>query len=165
MNFSKSIIPMSSAFGAAASILRKIFTFRKKLSKVPFKLIGNSVQLSDFSLPISWILPNFSVSSALAALLLYFRMTCAFYFEMSKLRLYFDVPSSSSRRSSQTTCHYFLETLMLLLAPVTSFLSEEVFWNYGKNNLESVHLRKNYRKYNFTDGIMWEARVVFRPRK
>jgi len=64
---------------------------------------------------------------------------------MAKLRLYFEFPNSERRRSAQTTCYYFLETLVLLLAPFLSFLSEEVFQTYlTKNNFgsNSVHLRK-----------------------
>jgi len=98
--------------------------------------------LGDLRMTVVSALEKFSVSAAVGALLHFCRVTCAFYFEMAKMRLYFDSPNSEHRRSAQTTCHYFLETLVLLLAPFLSFLSEEVHQTYTKNfGNNSVHLR------------------------
>lgn len=49
-----------------------------------------------------------------------------FYFEAAKRRLYFLAPDCLERRSSQTALAEILDVLTRLLAPITSFLAEEV---------------------------------------
>jgi isoleucyl-tRNA synthetase len=49
-----------------------------------------------------------------------------FYFESAKRRLYFLDPDCLERRSSQTALEEILDVLTRLLAPITSFLAEEV---------------------------------------
>jgi isoleucyl-tRNA synthetase len=66
----------------------------------------------------------------------------AFYFDVLKDRLYISAPKSRGRRSAQTAIWRIGEALVRLLAPITSFTSEEV-WQYlphigGRE--ESVHL-------------------------
>ena len=66
----------------------------------------------------------------------------AFYFDVLKDRLYISAPKSKSRRSAQTAVWRIGETLVRLLAPITSFTCEEI-WQYlppvaGRE--ESVHL-------------------------
>jgi isoleucyl-tRNA synthetase len=53
----------------------------------------------------------------------------AFYFDVLKDRLYTSAPQSVARRSAQTAVWRIGEALVRLLAPVTSFTSEEV-WSY-----------------------------------
>jgi isoleucyl-tRNA synthetase len=53
----------------------------------------------------------------------------AFYFDVLKDRLYTSAPRSTARRSAQTAVWRMGEALVRLLAPVTSFTSEEV-WSY-----------------------------------
>ena len=54
----------------------------------------------------------------------------SFYFDVLKDRLYTFKKDSLERRSAQTVLHRILESLLLLLAPVLSFTSEEV-WRIG----------------------------------
>jgi isoleucyl-tRNA synthetase len=66
----------------------------------------------------------------------------AFYFDVIKDRLYIRAPKSKARRSAQTAVWRIGEALTRLLAPITTFTSEEV-WGYlpkVANRLESVHL-------------------------
>lgn len=66
----------------------------------------------------------------------------AFYFDVLKDRLYTSAPKSRARRSAQTAIWRIGEALTRLLAPITSFTSEEV-WGYLPNvpgRPESVHL-------------------------
>ena len=66
----------------------------------------------------------------------------AFYFDVLKDRLYISAPNSPARRSAQTAIWRIGEALTRLLAPITSFTSEEV-WKYLpklEGREESVHL-------------------------
>ncbi len=66
----------------------------------------------------------------------------AFYFDVLKDRLYISAPKSQARRSAQTALWNIGEALVRLLAPITSFTSEEV-WQYLPqlpNREASVHL-------------------------
>ncbi len=53
----------------------------------------------------------------------------AFYHDVSKDRLYAELPNSIKRRSCQTAMYIILETLTKMLAPLISFTSEEI-WQY-----------------------------------
>jgi isoleucyl-tRNA synthetase len=66
----------------------------------------------------------------------------AFYFDVLKDRLYTSAAKSHARRSAQTAIWSIGEALVRLLAPITSFTSEEV-WEYlpkTESRPESVHL-------------------------
>jgi isoleucyl-tRNA synthetase len=66
----------------------------------------------------------------------------AFYFDVLKDRLYISAPRSQARRSAQTAIWRIGEALVRLLAPITSFTSEEI-WRYlpkTDGRPESVHL-------------------------
>jgi isoleucyl-tRNA synthetase len=66
----------------------------------------------------------------------------AFYFDVLKDRLYISAPKSQLRRSAQTAVWKIGETLVRLLAPITSFTCEEI-WRYlppTAGREESVHL-------------------------
>jgi isoleucyl-tRNA synthetase len=65
----------------------------------------------------------------------------AFYFDVLKDRLYISAPKSRARRSAQTAIWRIGEALVRLLAPITTFSSEEI-WRYLpaiNNRSESVH--------------------------
>ncbi|MGA3349555.1 MAG: isoleucine--tRNA ligase [Candidatus Sulfotelmatobacter sp.] len=66
----------------------------------------------------------------------------AFYFDVIKDRLYISAPKSKARRSAQTAVWRIGEALTRLLAPITTFTSEEVWGHLPKvtNRSESVHL-------------------------
>jgi isoleucyl-tRNA synthetase len=66
----------------------------------------------------------------------------AIYFDILKDRLYTSAPKSIARRSAQTALYRLGDTLVRLLAPITSFTSEEV-WGFLPSvagRRESVHL-------------------------
>ena len=66
----------------------------------------------------------------------------AFYFDVLKDRLYISTPKSQARRSAQTAIWHIGEALVRLLAPITSFTSEEI-WQFlpkTEDRPESVHL-------------------------
>ncbi len=68
----------------------------------------------------------------------------AFYFDVLKDRLYTAAPNSHARRSAQTAVWLIGETLVGLLAPITSFTCEEV-WPYlpaMADRAASVHLTR-----------------------
>ena len=66
----------------------------------------------------------------------------AFYFDVLKDRLYISAPNSHARRSAQTAIWRIGEALTRLLAPIISFISEEVWKHLPKleTREESVHL-------------------------
>jgi isoleucyl-tRNA synthetase len=66
----------------------------------------------------------------------------AFYFDVLKDRLYISAPNSHARRSAQTAIWRIGEALTRLLAPIVSFISEEVWKHLPKleTREESVHL-------------------------
>ncbi len=66
----------------------------------------------------------------------------AFYFDVLKDRLYISAPKSQARRSAQMGTWRIGEALVRLLAPITSFTSEEI-WQFlpkAEDRPESVHL-------------------------
>ena len=63
------------------------------------------------------------------------------YLDISKDRLYVEKANGQLRRSAQTTIYYILDTLTRLMAPILSFLSEEVSGYYQKGKTESIHLQ------------------------
>ncbi|MDX1958834.1 MAG: isoleucine--tRNA ligase [Leptospiraceae bacterium] len=71
------------------------------------------------------------------------------YFEMIRDRMYCDKLNSKSRNSSVTSLTLIAETLSVLLAPVLSFTSEEVWKSLGKEN--SVFLEEFPKLENLTN--------------
>jgi len=63
-----------------------------------------------------------------------------FYLDVLKDRLYTFAPDSEGRRSAQTACFIILEALTKLMAPVLSFLAEEVWDHLPAREVDSVHL-------------------------
>jgi isoleucyl-tRNA synthetase len=66
----------------------------------------------------------------------------AIYFDVLKDRLYTSAPKSEARRSAQTALWWLGEALVRLMAPITSFTSEEV-WGFlpaVEGRPESVHV-------------------------
>ena len=80
------------------------------------------------------------------------------YFEMIRDRLYCDARTSKSRLSSCTTLFHILENLAILLSPILSFTSEEVWESHKKNN--SIFL-ENFRDVNHFHNPELEEK--FRP--
>jgi isoleucyl-tRNA synthetase len=65
----------------------------------------------------------------------------ALYLDISKDRLYVEQADGNLRRSVQTVLYHNLDTLARLMAPILSFLAEEVSDFYQKNKTESIHLQ------------------------
>ena len=67
----------------------------------------------------------------------------SFYLDIIKDRLYTSKKESKERRAAQTTMYIILDSLVKILAPLTSFTAEEI-WKYmpktAKENVESVML-------------------------
>lgn len=64
----------------------------------------------------------------------------AFYLDIIKDRLYTFPKQSLDRRKAQTVLYHFMEALLPLMAPITSFLSEEVYSYLPGQKKESVFL-------------------------
>ncbi|MFH1461415.1 MAG: isoleucine--tRNA ligase [bacterium] len=62
------------------------------------------------------------------------------YLDVCKDRLYTEKSDGLLRRSAQTVIYYILDTTTRLMAPILSFLAEEVSDFYQKNKKESIHL-------------------------
>ena len=78
----------------------------------------------------------------------------AFYFDVLKDRLYTSAPKSTARRAAQTAIWRIGESLVRLLAPITSFTSDEV-WQYLpklEGRRDSVHLEEFPNAKDIADG-------------
>ena len=87
----------------------------------------------------------------------------AFYFDVLKDRLYTAAPHSVARRAAQTAIWRIGEALVRLLAPITSFTSEEV-WQYlpaVPDRPASVHLAE----FPKTADILGGASLVDDPKQ
>ncbi len=69
----------------------------------------------------------------------------AVYLDILKDRLYVEKADSFERRSAQTVLYTILDGMTRLMAPILSFLSEELSDHYQKDKLDSIHLQ-DFRK-------------------
>ncbi len=65
----------------------------------------------------------------------------AVYLDIAKDRLYIEKADGNLRRSAQTVIYNILDTLTRLIAPVLSFLAEEISDFYQKDKKDSIHLQ------------------------
>ncbi len=65
----------------------------------------------------------------------------SFYLDIIKDRLYCEKADGKSRRSAQTVCYQILDSLTRLMAPVLSFMAEELSDYYQKDKSLSIHLQ------------------------
>ena len=65
----------------------------------------------------------------------------AFYLDILKDRLYVAQADGLARRSGQTVCYLILDTLTRLMAPVLSFMAEELSDAYQEGKDTSIHLQ------------------------
>lgn len=94
----------------------------------------------------------------------------SFYLHIIKDNLYCNSPNSKNRRSTQTVIFKLLKETILLMAPILSFTTEEVWENMpdfkGKEN--SVHLNlfpKIEKKYiNMIDSDKWNKIIKLRDK-
>ncbi|KKQ33262.1 MAG: Isoleucine-tRNA ligase [candidate division TM6 bacterium GW2011_GWF2_37_49] len=66
----------------------------------------------------------------------------ALYLDIVKDRLYVEQSDGRLRRSAQTVLYNILDSITRLMAPILSFLAEEVSSFYQKNKNESIHLQR-----------------------
>lgn len=66
----------------------------------------------------------------------------SFYLDILKDRLYTEKADGHLRRSAQTVMYHILDALTRLLAPVTTFLAEEVSDFYQHDKQDSIHLQE-----------------------
>ncbi len=64
------------------------------------------------------------------------------YLDISKDKLYVEKYDGLLRRSAQTAIYKILDTITRLMAPMFSFLSEEISDHYQKNKTESIHMQE-----------------------
>ncbi|MBD3273504.1 isoleucine--tRNA ligase [Candidatus Dependentiae bacterium] len=64
------------------------------------------------------------------------------YLDVCKDRLYTEEPNDILRRSAQTVIYNILDSITRLMAPILSFLAEEVSDFYQKNKNKSIHLQE-----------------------
>jgi isoleucyl-tRNA synthetase len=64
------------------------------------------------------------------------------YLDICKDRLYIERAESLLRRSAQTAIYHILDTITHLMAPILSFLAEEVSDFYQKDKRGSIHLQE-----------------------
>ncbi|MGA9530300.1 MAG: isoleucine--tRNA ligase [Candidatus Babeliales bacterium] len=67
----------------------------------------------------------------------------AFYLDSIKDRLYVEEKDSKTRRSAQTVCWYLLDTLVRLIAPIASFVAEDIYDHYkdATDKTLSIHMQ------------------------
>jgi isoleucyl-tRNA synthetase len=93
----------------------------------------------------------------------------AFYLDVIKDRLYVEKPDGKLRQSAQTVCYHILDALTTHMAPVLSFLAEDIFENYSKNK-ESIHLQtftdvvdvSEHIDHNDWEDLLWLRSVILR---
>ena len=76
---------------------------------------------------------KFDLTSVSSSLLNFCRTKLsAFYFEMAKPRLYFEQSNCPARKQVQTVLYQMMNHLVMMFAPLTSFLCEEVWLHFNK---------------------------------
>ena len=70
----------------------------------------------------------------------------AFYLDIIKDRLYTFSQKSLERRQAQTALYHLIDRLLPLMAPITSFLSEEAYTYFKKEKKDSVFLESFPKK-------------------
>ena len=66
----------------------------------------------------------------------------ALYFDIVKDRLYVEKPDSHVRRSAQTALYHILDCMVKLMAPILSFVADDIYAHFYKKTASSVHLER-----------------------
>ncbi len=157
-NYSNDIILSETVMKTAAEVYRKIRnTSRFLLSNLyDFDINKDKValehllaidqyalsQIKELSEKIQKAYDNYNVTEIFHLLSNYCATDLsAFYLDIIKDRFYVEKSNGILRRSAQTVSYYILDTLTRLMAPILSFLAEEIYEHYQPNNKkESIHL-------------------------
>ena len=98
-----------------------------------------------------------------------FKDLSAFYLDISKDRLYCEVPWGKKRRSTQTVFYKILRGMLIMLAPILSFTTEEAYQELPKleNDPDSIFLLDmiNVQDYPFDEVLEREFEVILDIRK
>jgi isoleucyl-tRNA synthetase len=86
------------------------------------------------------------------------------YLDILKDRLYVEQPDGFARRSAQTVLYHILDVMTRLMAPVLSFLAEEISDFYQKGKAESIHLQDFVTEvpHRALDANAWELLETLR---
>ena len=104
------------------------------------------IQLRQLTEASNQAYEDFSFHKVYHLLNKFFTVTLSsFYLDIIKDRLYTFSKQSRSRRQAQTTIYHLIDQLVVLMAPITSFLSEETYAYLPKASEESVFL-ENFSK-------------------
>ncbi len=85
----------------------------------------------------------------------------ALYLDISKDRLYTESANGLLRRSAQTAIYIILDTITHLMAPILSFLAEEVSDFYMADKKESIHLCSIKKLIDIWDKLKNNNKLAF----
>jgi len=80
------------------------------------------------------------------------------YLDIIKDRLYVEDATGDARRSAQTVCWHILDAMTKLMAPILSFLAEQLSDYYQKEKRKSIHLQRFAEVPNFWRIIVGQAK-------
>ncbi len=83
------------------------------------------------------------------------------YLDVCKDRLYTEQADDILRRSAQTAIYHILDTLTFMMAPILSFLAEEISDFYQKDKNESIHLQEFVPVVNIWEKLKNENTAFF----
>ena len=78
----------------------------------------------------------------------------AFYLDIIKDRLYTFPAKSQERKQAQTVLYHLMDQLLPLMAPITSFLSEEAYTHFNKKEKKDSVFLENFpqKKWDWLEG-------------
>ena len=133
-------------------ILGNLHDFEFKKHQVPFEQLSSVdkwalIKLKQLTQECDKIYSEFAFHRVYHSLNTFFTVTLSsFYLDIIKDRLYTFPQKGLSRRQAQTVLYHLIEQLLPLMAPITSFLSEEVYSYFPSKNHESIFL-EDFIKY------------------
>jgi len=124
------------------------FEFHKLLMIDKFALAS----LFNMNSKIHAAYKNFDFPTVIKIFTHYCKELRSLYLENVKNRTYYEPPNSFKRRSAQTTMNHILDVITRLIAPIMSFLAEEVAVYY-RSSKESIHLQSFLQPVNIWNEV------------
>lgn len=131
----------------ARFLLSNLFDFDIKIDGVPFEKL---LPMDQYALRELYFVDR-DIRQAYAAsdfTAIFHRLTdycttelSSLYLDIIKDRLYVEEANGYARRSAQTVCWHILDTMTKLMAPILSFVSEQISDYYQRDKKESIHLQ------------------------